>query len=120
MAPQANFYSLGKICCGHFKVVAGTILRNKNLNFRAQNTGFPSKFQMKENLLKFARNYFEIIRQIEGRSALLRQNVNKLSRTFSPFFDLREFLFHLQRILSSTHQSRQIEQLDLCQPTKKA
>ena len=36
MAPQANFYSLGKICCGHFKVVAGTILRNKNLNFRAQ------------------------------------------------------------------------------------
>ena len=91
MAPQANFYSLGKICCGHFKVVAGTILRNKNLNFRAQNTGFPSKFQMKENLLKFARNYFEIIRQIEGRSALLRLNVNKLSRTFSPFFDLREF-----------------------------
>ena len=57
MAPQANFYSLGKICCGHFKVVAGTILRNKNLNFRAQNTGFPSKFQMKENL----KNSHEII-----------------------------------------------------------
>ena len=37
MAPQANFYSLGKICCGPFKAVAGTTLRNKTFEFSRQN-----------------------------------------------------------------------------------
>ena len=60
-------------------------------------TGCPNKFRVKENL-KFARitiSNFQKNRQIEGRSALLSSNVNKVSRFLFAFCDLKDFISNL-------------------------
>ena len=70
---------------------------------------------IKENwdLFWFLKFFVKIIRQIEGWSALLSKNVNKLSRVFSPFAKLKHFWLDGQNLLGHQVQSWEAENVGL-------
>mgnify|MGYP001173773470 CR=1 FL=1 len=54
----------------------------------------PLKQILDENFFLPNEKFHEKFRQIEVRFALLSYSVNKVSRTFSPFLTLRDFLLN--------------------------